>query len=1132
MATSNALDPGRSSEKTMKLENTDKRDKLIANEKKYQEAWRRDHIFEHDAPTTSEIPFSTPAAEIHAKHPKFFATMAFPYMNGTLHAGHSFTASKVEFTTGFARMLGKRALFPLGFHCTGMPIKACADKLTNEVKMFGKDFEGYKDPTVSEPVENGDLPAPVQGVKKEDITKFSSSKSKTAAKTVQAKYQFQIMLSLGIPKGEIYKFADANHWLSYFPPICEQDLNSFGARIDWRRKFVTTDANPYFDSFVRWQMIRLKEKNKIQHGKRYTIYSPRDGQPCMDHDRSKGEGVGPTEYTALKLEVKDWSEAAGKLIYGTIPRNAKVFFTPATLRPETMYGQVCCFVGPKIKYGVFKISELEYYVCTRRAAWNMAFQGTFFDTDHFPREESELQPILEADGSAFVGTLVNAPLSVHTSGIRILPMETVSATKGTGVVTSVPSDSPDDYATMRDLAKKAGHYGIQKEWAELEILPIIRVPIDDSDIDLIAKYLVEKLKIQSPKDAKQLEEAKDIAYKDGFYKGTMLVGEFKGHKVEDAKPRIRQALLESGEAFAYADPAGYVESRSGQECVVANLGQWFLNYGQNDQQWQHEVLSYIKSGNTKEGRDHSVFANAKPRRGLQTFLPETATAFEKNIDWLNQWACARTYGLGSKLPWDPNFLVESLSDSTIYMAYYTIAHLLHRDEFGHTPGKLNVKPEQMSDEVWDYLFLEGDLSEDLVKSSGISKANLQTMRREFEYWYPLDMRVSGKDLILNHLTFFLYVHLALFPPDNWPCSIRSNGHLMLNGEKMSKSTGNFLTLSQAVQKFGADATRIALADAGDGIDDANFDESTANAAILTMFKIKDAIEGELKNSGLREDDAKDIIWDELFEDEMHELVHQTKQHYERTHYKDALKSSFYDFQEALYFYQKQCRAANIAPSRRLITKFAKLQSLTITPIAPHWAEDIWIGVLGEKDTVQNALWPAVPQVQQRLVAIREYARTTSDNILSKKVAQKTKKKGKKGSEEPSKPQKVILYVTNDYPAWQDEYVQLLKKDLSGSLAEKKLEGMPKGKEKTRDFAFVREMKNIIANGDSEAVLERKMPFDEVEVLEQMSPGLKFNGGLADVKITMVNAGNIESMESPHAAASAVPGKPTFMFVDE
>lgn len=57
------------------------------------------------------------------KYPKFMGMMAYPYMNGVLHAGHAFTMSKVEFQTGFERMLGKRALFPFGFHCTGMPIK-------------------------------------------------------------------------------------------------------------------------------------------------------------------------------------------------------------------------------------------------------------------------------------------------------------------------------------------------------------------------------------------------------------------------------------------------------------------------------------------------------------------------------------------------------------------------------------------------------------------------------------------------------------------------------------------------------------------------------------------------------------------------------------------------------------------------------------------------------------------------------------------------------------------------------------------------------------------------------------------------------------------------------------------------
>ena len=59
------------------------------------------------------------------------------------------------------------------------------------------------------------------------------------------------------------------------------------------------------------------------------------------------------------------------------------------------------------------------------------------------------------------------------------------------------------------------------------------------------------------------------------------------------------------------------------------------------------------------------------------YTAEMRHAFENTLVWPNKWACARTYGLGSKLPWDPHFLVESLSDSTIYMSYYTVAQLLH-----------------------------------------------------------------------------------------------------------------------------------------------------------------------------------------------------------------------------------------------------------------------------------------------------------------------------------------------------------------------------------------------------------------------------------------------------------------------
>ena len=604
-----------------------------------------------------------------------------------------------------------------------MPIKACADKLVSEVEKFGENFERYHEEETSE-----SPPAPTQAQTKEDVTKFTATKGKANAKTIKAKYQFQIMQSQNIPTSEIAKFRDPDYWLEYFPPLYEEDLIRFGARIDWRRQFVTTDANPYFDTFVRWQMNRLHEQSKIQYGARYTIYSPKDGQPCMDHDRSVGEAIIPQEYTALKLKVKEWAPKLEELVTGKIPQGANVYFVPATLRPETMYGQVCCFVGPSIKYGLFKVSENEYFVFTKRAAWNLAFQGFFYDSDHLPRSDEDLQPVVEFPGSAAVGTLVHAPLSVHTQGVRILPMETVLATKGTGVVTSVPSDSPDDFATMRDLVKKPDYYGIKKEWADLEILPIVKIKTDEPHNNIIAKYLVEeKYKIQSPKDANALAKAKDDAYKDGFYKGEMLIGDFKGEAVEVAKPKVRNALIESGEAFAYAEPAGKVVSRSGDDCVVAHLGQWFLNYGDQDTEWRDTVHQYLLSPD------------------FETYSTETNNAFEGVLGWLNRWACARSFGLGSRLPWDKKFLVESLSDSTIYMAYYTIAHFLHSDPFGRTAGVFKIRPDQMTDEVWDYIVTRRELDEKLIKDSGIPKFELETLRRQLLYWYPLDLRISAKE---------------------------------------------------------------------------------------------------------------------------------------------------------------------------------------------------------------------------------------------------------------------------------------------------------------------------------------------------------------------------------------------------
>ncbi|GFX35205.1 leucine--tRNA ligase, cytoplasmic [Trichonephila clavipes] len=396
---------------------------LLDIEKTVQNEWEKQNIFEENAPLLND-----------SKTEKYLVTFPYPYMNGRLHLGHTFSLSKCEFAVGYQRLKGKKCLFPFGLHATGMPIKACADKLKFEMETYGCPPK-FPAETIQNEMETDEkeikLPA----------DKAKGKKSKLAAKTGGATYQWQIMQSLGLPDEEIKKFGEVEHWLKYFPPLAIEDLKSMGVKIDWRRTFITTDCNPYYDSFVRWQFLRLKERGKIQFGKRYTIFSPKDNQPCMDHDRSSGEGVGPQEYTLIKMKIVP--PLPQKLSSFT---GFSVFLVAATLRPETMYGQTNCWVRPDMKYVAFQLFNGDIYICTHRAARNMSYQG-------FTSENGKVSVLMELEGKDILGLPLQAPLTCYDI-IYTLPMLTIKEEKGTGVVTSVPSDSPDDFAALRDLKKK------------------------------------------------------------------------------------------------------------------------------------------------------------------------------------------------------------------------------------------------------------------------------------------------------------------------------------------------------------------------------------------------------------------------------------------------------------------------------------------------------------------------------------------------------------------------------------------------------------------------------------------------------------------------------------------------------
>jgi len=912
--------------------------------------------------------------------------------------------------------------------------------------------------------------------------------SKVAAKTGGVKHQWHIMRMMGISDEEIPKFADPLYWLQYFPPYAEQDLKRVGAKVDWRRSFITTDVNPYYDSFVRWQFWKLKELGKVKFGKRHTIFSILDGQPCLDHDRASGEGVAPQEYTLIKLEVI--APFTGKL---QPLAGKRVFFVAATLRPETMYGQTNCWLGPEVEYIAFETKSGEVYISTKRAATNMAHQ-------EFMKEEGKFEVLMTAKGSELFGIPLKAPLSAYDV-VYTLPMMSVSANKGTGVVTSVPSDSPDDYASLRELQQKplfCQKYGVTEEQVKKEVIPIINVPEYGTTA---AVTVVNQLKITSANDKDQLAKAKDLVYLKGFYDGVMIVGPHKDKKVQDAKPLIRQEMIDAGQAAAYFEPDGQVISRSGDECIVALVDQWYLDYGEDS--WKAQAKKAL----------------------ARMMIPheETRNQFESTLDWLHQWACSRSFGLGSRIPWDEQWLVESLSDSTIYMAYYTVAHLLQGGSLdGHKAGPLGITAAQLTEAVWDNIFLGKDLP---AGATDIPKEKLAQLQKEFNYWYPLDLRVSGKDLVPNHLTFFIYNHVAIFPESNWPLGIRANGHLLLNSEKMSKSTGNFLTLQEAVDKYTADVARLGLADAGDSVEDANFMEETAMSLILRLY-LQIEWAAEVCSPSFTGRTGPIVAMDDLvFESEMNKAINFTQAAYETSNYREAMKTGFYDLQIARDRYREITSEEGM--HRDLIIRFVEIQALLIAPVAAHFAEHIWRNVLKKDSSIMRARWPQSGPINETLLTGARYFDMVLHDLRLTQAAQLNPKKGAK----PSGPlEKVKIFVAEAYPDWQlasfeivvknfDEVTKIVNKD--ALIADAKVNpAIKKNMQKAMSFLA---MHSEQAAGKNKADLKLELSFNEKDVLQKGVSYIAKSLKLKQVEI-------LPSTAEPFGA-TAIPASPVAFFFD-
>lgn len=1077
---------------------TAKRDALRANEREVQALWWEQRAFEAD-PDPSKEPF--------------LVTFPYPYSNGNLHIGHAFSLTKAVFRAQFERHMGKNVLFPFAFHCTGMPIQAAANKLKTEITMYGCPPKFPEDdPQVRAEME-AEMAAEAESKAAKAAVpgdKAKGGKTKLVQKTGTGIVRQWNILKKMVPEDLIPKFQDSLYWLSFFPPIGVEHLKDFGAGVDWRRAFITTFVNPYYDAFIRWQFEVLREKQKIKFGKRNNVYSLVDGQVCADHDRSEGEGVGPQEYVLIKLRVlpPDHGQERHAKIEALLKlvEDKPVYLVPATLRPETMYGQTNCFVLPEGQYGAYVIDATdEIFIMSARAARGLSCQ-VIQENQYYTKEFGKIQCLETFTGHELLGLPLQAPLATYEK-VYTLPLLTISMSKGTGVVTSVPSDAPDDYVSLKALQDKPD-FRAKFDITDDMVMPYSVVPIISIEGygEASAVFMCEKLKIKSPNDKAKLTEAKDETYLKGFTIGIMSVGPHKGTKVSEAKPIIKQEMIDAGQACLYFEPESKVVSRTNDECVVASTDQWYLAYG--EESWSAAVRKHV----LESGRFNAYDSNALGR-------------YEYTIGWLKEWACTRQFGLGTFLPWDKEWVIESLSDSTIYMAYYTISHILQGlDNLKGDKGKspTGIDPADLTKEVFDYIYRKGPLPPDCK----IPTETLDRMRDEFRYWYPMALRVSAKDLIPNHLTMALFNHAAIWEdePDLWPRSYYCNGHVLVDAEKMSKSKGNFLEMKETCDKYSADATRLACADAGDSLDDANFSREQADAAVLTLVSEDTWIAEMMAAKDSMRSGSDMNVMDHILLNEINRSIIGAASKFAAMQFKEGLKIGWFELLNARNEYRAWCTASGIPMHRDVVQRWIESLVIIICPICPHWSEKIWKSV-GKGGLAVKAPWPVAEPEDKILTRKAAFMR----NALKQFRMQAGK--AKKGWTA------VSIVVSDSYPQWKIDVLTWMQTQYNGELSSTFMKDLKdwtaQNIEDKKMIKFAMQFASFVQseiNDVGETALDVQLPFDQAEILTQNLDYIKAQLNVSEINILKVGHEEAAAAGLPDRIAENVtPGKPSLWF---
>lgn len=683
---------------------------------------------------------------------------------------------------------------------------------------------------------------------------------------------------------------------SYFHNEIKMGMKEMGYSIDWRREFTTIDR--MYSKFISWQFRTLQKKGMIVQGSHPVGWCPRDQNPVSQHDTMGDVEPDFNEYIVVKF------------------RSGDSILPAATLRPETLFGVSNMWVNPEIDYVQAQVDG-EKWIVSKEAARKLEFLN------------HKVEIIKTIKGKEIIGQGATNP--VNNTTVTVYPASFVEADSGTGIVMSVPAHAPYDYQALEDLKNDKN---MQQEYGiSVNVDPIIIIESEGYS-GVPAAQAIKQVGASGQNDAK-LENATSNLYSHEFYKGKMMdnTGRFAGMAVAAAKNEVKQEIMQSGAADTmYELVKKPVKCRCGAECVVKLLSdQWFLDYGKKDwKELAHECA-------TK----------------MDIVPQDIRQEFDYVIDWLRERACARKSGLGTKLPWDREWIIESLSDSVIYMAYYVIAKYVN--------SKM-ISEDGITDAFFDYVLLGIGSADQVAGECKAPAYTIEQIRKEFSYFYPVDSRHSGRDLVPNHLTFFIFNHVAIFGRENWPQQIVVNGSVLMEGKKMSKSLGNIIPLRAAIKEHGADTIRLAMLVSAEILQDADFSFDTVRgirSKLLGVF--------EMAERCSRPQAAGNESEDRWLASRLQRAIVETASSMDRLRVREAIHNILYSLEQDLQWYLKRTAAKGRENIAGALAEFLDVQVRMLAPFAPFTAEEVWER-MGHKHSITEQGWPAVKEDKIDLIA--------------------------------------------------------------------------------------------------------------------------------------------------------------------